>query len=158
MPRIPEQEPEQNGNVERAEARHGEGRRLALNIYDLTDRCDPIIQQKVGPLLDLKHPLRMDFDRKEGEDEVGVAFSCDLLKAATICDLLRSHDREAGDRPIRLYLFRKVWSRVPSGTVLTVLEDGKPRLDPRTFAEARVELEAAPVVAPPPRRFTFGKR
>ena len=118
--------------------------RLAVNLYDL-DRVAPSLRASlVAPRLDLTKPIDMGWDRKS-DDETAVVFNCDLLSAAIICDTLRSHDRAAGDSPTRVYLFKKVWTRVASHVVLTELVDGRCQLSPDVFV---VEVEAAPVVAP----------
>lgn len=118
--------------------------RLAVNIYDL-DRVNPTLRASlVAPRLDLTKPVDMSWDRKS-DDETAVAFSCDLLSAAIICDTLRSHDRAAGDSPTRIYLFKKSWTRVASHVVLTEMVDRVCQLSPDVFV---VEVKAAPVAAP----------
>lgn len=117
MPKLPD--PPQNGQ------------RLAVNLCDL-DRVDSSIRgMLLSGKLNLQALIRMDRDRP---DETAVAFSCDLLTAATCCDVLRGHDLRAGDYPTRVYLFRQSWSKLPGSTVLTLVNDGKVFLNPEVFA------------------------
>lgn len=84
-------------------------------------------------------------------DEVGVLFTCPLLAAACIGDTIRNHDRNAGDGPTRVYIFRKTWTKVTSATVLSVVDKGgKVRLNPELFSPEKVAL--APLSPPKPRR------
>lgn len=118
--------------------------RLACNLYDL-DRVPASMRAIVAARLDKTKPIDMGWDRKS-DTEVAVAFNCDLLSAAILCDKLRSDDRAAGDSPTRLYLFKKAWTRVASHIVLTeLLPDGSCRLSPEVFVQ---EVEAAPIQAP----------
>ena len=122
--------------------------RLAINLFDLT-RIDPLVRQMLGLAAQLDAaagPIRMDKDRP---DETAVAFRStdedDLLKAAAVCDVVRSNDRKVGDAPTRTYLKRQVWVRLPSAAVLTLVgENGDLRLNSEWFPEAApaVELEA----------------
>jgi len=84
-----------------------------------------------------------DGDRKE----VGVPFLCPLLEAAIICDTLRRHDKMAGDRPTRVYIRRKTWSKIPGAALLTLVDEttGKVRLNPKLFPGA---IEPEPVAPP----------
>lgn len=127
---------------------NGERReRLAVNLYDL-DRLDPETKRKFfAGRLDTKH-VDMRFDRAKDGDEAAVLLTCDLLTAATICDMLRSRDREMDDSPTRLYLKREAWSRLPSYVVLTIVKDGKVKLNPKVFP---TEVNPADIV-PLPRK------
>ena len=120
-----------------------QGERLAVNLFDL-DRIDPTIRSMLlGGKVDLT-AIRVDKDRG---DEVAVAFTCDLLSAACICDTLRSHDKRAGDYPTRVYLFKRTaWSRVPGSITLATVKDGSCTLNRTIF---NVEVELAKPVAPP---------
>jgi hypothetical protein len=104
---------------------------LAVNLFDL-DRVDPTVRQiLLAGKLDLTRVIRINPDRP---DETAVAFTCDLLTAACICDVIRTHDRAAGDHPCRVYLRRsKAWERLPGAAVLSVLDDGKAVLNPDLF-------------------------
>ena len=121
----------------------GRKERLALNVFDL-DRLDPVLRARLlKGRLDLR-AVRPDPDRG---GETAVAFSCDPLTAALICDLLRSEDRRAGDVPTRVYLRRnKVWVRLSASDVLTeVGEDGKATLSHDLFPPEPVEYVPPPV-------------
>ncbi len=120
-----------------------DGERLAVNLFDL-DRIDPTIRSMLlGDKVDLT-AIRVDKDRG---DEVAVAFTCDLLSAACICDTLRSHDKRAGDYPTRVYLFKRTaWSRVPGSIMLATVKDGSCTLNRTIF---NVEVALAKPVAPP---------
>lgn len=107
--------------------------RLAINVFCL-DRIDPVIRANLlKDKLDLTKPIRTDWDRKDAKDEVALVFKCDLLTAATVCDVIRAEDKKAGDFPTRLYLLRKEWSRIPSYVVLTVMKNDKVVLNPKIF-------------------------
>lgn len=110
--------------------------RLAVNLYDITNTNrlpDSIRQMLLLDKLDLSTPIRTDPERL---DEAAVAFNCDLLSAACIIDVLRSHDRKAGDYPTRAYLRRaSAWNKLPGHAVLTEVVDGKPRLNPDWFPQ-----------------------
>lgn len=110
--------------------------RLAVNLFDL-DRMNPDVRAMLlGGKLDLAGgAIRVDDSRL---DETGVTFSCDLLTAASICDVIRNQDRIVGDYPTRIYVFRRAWSRLPGDEVLTEVVVGKVRLRRRTFASLPV--------------------
>lgn len=116
--------------------------RIAINLADL-DRLSPFMRQaalggKLGTV-----PIRTDPGRP---DETAVEFVCDPLVAASICDVLRSHDRKAGDVPTRVYLCRaEAWRRVPATMMLAVIENGQPALNPAAF---RLEWEAVAPIRP----------
>lgn len=118
--------------------------RLAINLFDLT-RLDPLVRLNLALAAQLDAaagPIRVD---KDQPDETAVAFKCNLLRAAALCDVIRNHDRKVGDPPTRVYLKRQVWARLPGATTLTVVgEDDDLRLNPTWFPEAApiVELEA----------------
>lgn len=117
--------------------------KLAVSLTDL-DRVDPIIRSRLALMLDLTSTIRVGMDRME--DIPAVVFSCPLLEAATVCDVLRNHDRQVGDAPTGIYVNKaQSWSRVTNNTLLTVLVDGKVKLNPAVFPEAR-EVGTAPTV------------
>lgn len=138
-------------------AKDGDGKMiLALRLADL-DRRDPKEVAGVAPKLDLTKPLRIRID---GREVVAVAFRCTLLDAAKCCDILRGLDRGMGDEETGVYLFRRSWSRVPTGTVLTRQDaDGRLEVVPEAFSgngELRVLDDARSVPPPAPRRVSFG--
>ncbi len=126
------------------------GERLALNIFDI-GRIDKTMREIL--LLD-----KLDFSAhiwvdKERGDEAAVAFSCDLLTAACICDTIRSHDRSVKDYPTRVYLKKVVaWNKLPGAAVLTVVKNEKVQLNPEFFM---VRYEKAAGIAPPMERVDF---
>ncbi len=121
--------------------------RLAINLIDL-DRVDSMIRHMLlGGKLDLSHKNVIQVD-KDRFDETGVVFTCDLLTAACVCDTIRTHDKNAGDYPTRVYLFRaRAWSKVSGATLLSVVEDGVVILNPEVFP---VEVEPIPLVSKEP--------
>lgn len=125
-----------NGKVESSPL--PKGVRVAINLKDL-DRIVPAMRQSLltGKLALAEGAIRTDPARA---DEAAVAFCCDALTAALVCDIVRSHDRRAGDAPTRCYLFRKAWSKVPGTVALSVVEDGQAKLNPALFGE-RIEAE-----------------
>lgn len=129
--------------------------RLALCIFDLT-RCDPVVRQMLlsGKLDTSGNYVVAD---KERPDERGVILSCPIEIGSAVCDILRNHDRKAGDYPTRVYLNRgngsEVWTRLPADVVLTLIReiDGKsvPVLNPAIFPP-----ECLPAVAPSTKALT----
>lgn len=107
--------------------------RLAMNLFD-SERIVPDMRAKLlSGLLDLK-VIRVD---KSRPDETAVAFKpdLDLLYIATICDIIRDHDRDGGDYPTRVYIKKATaWERIPADTRLTHMEDGKSVLNRKLFA------------------------
>ena len=124
--------------------------KLAVSLVDL-DRVAPALRAGLlGGKLDLSRAIRVGQDRTE--DVPAVVFSCDLLTAATVCDILRSHDRQHGDPPTGLYICKdRAWVRVTNDTVLTVVVGGKTRLNPAVFPAALTDA------APPPAKKLFGR-
>lgn len=105
--------------------------RIAINLRDL-DRADSALRALVAQLIK-PAPIRID---PNDLDEVAVAFACRPLQAATVCDLVREHDRRVGDAPTRVYLFRKTWSKLPSHEALAVGTGVSLRLNPKLFPES----------------------
>ncbi len=69
--------------------------------------------------LDLSLPVRLP------GGEAGVAFSCPLDEACCIADVIRGHDREAGERPTRCWArVGGAWRQVHSLAVLAVKGPG----------------------------------
>lgn len=114
---------------------------LAINISDLM-RIDPSIRPMLlAGKVNLKDVIRTNPDVI---DETAVGFSCDTLTAATLIDVIRSHDRESGDYPTRAYIRRRTsWERIPGNAVLTAVLDGKVILHPEIFRDV-----APPLIAP----------
>jgi len=112
--------------------------RLAINLFDL-DKISPFIRDQMGLASKLDAAggaIKVDADRP---DETAVAFSCDALAAACLLDVIRQHDRSAGDRPCRAYANRgRGWTKLPADAVLTEARDGKLRLNPSLFGGGEV--------------------
>lgn len=117
---------------------------LAVSLQDLA-RLDPLLRAKL-----LKGRLEAAFDpflAEHAKDSVAVLLPVPLLTAAAVCDMLRSWDRELGDRPTRLWLRPRPeasWRRLPSHVVLTAIKDGTVILNPRWFSVTVVTTAAAP--------------
>ena len=118
---------------------------LAVNICDLTRVGKEAREMLLGGRLDVAGgPIRTDPERL---DESALAFSCDLLTAACCLDVMRDHDRRAGDYPTRCYVkTASVWNKLPGHAVLTVAVNdhenhGRATLNPEWFPHV-----AAPVV------------
>lgn len=119
--------------------------RLGVNVFDL-DRLDQSLRKNLlGGNLDLGEAIW--FGRKYESDECFVAFSCDLLSAACICDLLRNYDRQLGDVATRIYLRKgritPSWYKLPPTLVLTEMDGEICRLNPVVFPSSE-NLSVAP--------------
>lgn len=126
--------------------------RLAINLFDLK-RVPPVLRGGVVKDLDLTTPVWID---RNEQDEHAFVFTCPLLKAAAMCDMLRNADRQANATPARVYICRATaWQRLPRAAVLTFRRDGHFHLSREVFPED-VELitEAA---APPLRVVVLGR-
>lgn len=114
---------------------------LAVNFIDL-DRNPPFIVAMLVMEHVYRKPIKVDDSRV---DEYGVAFKCDLLKAACICDTLRTKDRNVRRYPTRVYV-RKVdgggWSKVPGGVSLTRVHNDDVYLNPGVFPDAEQPKES----------------
>ena len=116
--------------------------RLALNVFDLTDRVPkPIRLMLLAGKIDTNVPIYVD---RERPDEVACPLTCPLLDAACICDMLTSECRKLGQPEVRVYLGKpvNVWARLPYGTVLTETWDGGVRLAEAVFPTKERELVA----------------
>lgn len=118
--------------------------RLAVNVIDL-DRVEDGMVFRIAKST-VHSPIHVD---KNEKDEVAVEFSCPLLEACLMCDLVRSADRKAGREVTRVYLNKHgTWVKVPEKAMLTMKLPGRASmLSPKVFADA-VEL----VQGPPPSR------
>ncbi len=107
--------------------------RLAVALSDLERLAEQMRLKLLVGRLDLSQAIKVG-----DKDEVpAVVFSCDLLTAATICDMLRSYDRAHNDPATRIYINRALaWSKLADNVVLTLLIDGKVKLHPLVFTEA----------------------
>lgn len=127
--------------------------RLAINLFDL-DHLHPVVRAsalagKLG-----KEAVRVDDERM---DETAVEFTCDLLTAASVLDVLRSEARKTDDPPIRAYIKKQGWwQRIPHIAVLTRVREGKVELSPEWFPPPA--LETAKMVAPAFRPIKLGSK
>lgn len=104
---------------------------IAVNLFDLDRVGEEMRTLMFGKSLK-PTPIVID---KNDETEVAVPFSCGLLRAAMMCDVVRGTDRKCGDPPTRVYLKRKTtWTKVSGQALLTVVDDEeKCRLNPKMF-------------------------
>lgn len=112
---------------------------LAANLDDVEKVLPAMFDALLRGKLDLGAPVRVDPNNSKA---VGVAFRCDLLTAAAVCDELRRQDRVAGVSPFRVYVKRAGWVQMPGSVYLTVLVDGAPALNPDVFAGQGLKVEA----------------
>ncbi len=137
-----------NSNSTRVPDNSGDKRveRLAINIPDISRMDEFVRQQALGGKIH-SSPIHID---KNVVDEIGVEFSCDLLTAAALCDIIRDGDRKRLEYPTRVYLnkgtTRSVWVRLPQDIMLSIVEKGECKLNPKVFPE---QLELAPITPLP---------
>lgn len=126
--------------------------RLAVNLFDL-DRIDPLIR---GVLLKdrlVREPIKVD---PNVIDEVAVEFKGSLLSAACVCDTIRARDKEAGDHPTRVYIYRsKAWTKLSGSVVLSEVvlineHSMECRLSPTVFPPPIADIPRIPLVDPVP--------
>lgn len=120
--------------------------RLGINLWDI-DHINPFIRDIAlkGKIDTNAKPILID---KHRPDETCVPFTCDLLNAALTLDILRQEQQNTNDPPIRAYIYRRVWSRLPNAAVLTLVDNGKTLLSPEVFREPQ-DTEPLPLIAPP---------
>lgn len=144
--------------------------RLAVNAFDL-DRVPPEMIRKFffdpdgTPRLDLKAAVEVELDRIEPTR--AFVFTCDLLTAALVVDLLKSECRRTKSDLVQGYIRRKEsWARILNNEVLTAVDPdtGKTVLSPKTFpppgskAGKKAEEPPAPLEGKAPERIIFGKK
>jgi hypothetical protein len=119
--------------------------RLALNLGDLM-RLDATVRGvMLAGKVDCETPVRTN---GRTLDDGAVVMTCDLLTAACIADVIRAHDRKAGDYPCRCYLRRRdAWQRLPNDALLTVVEGERVVLNPALFRE---KVAPVPLSVPAP--------
>lgn len=118
--------------------RSAEGYRLAINLHDLSRLSEINRQLLLAGNLYLEHVVRAD---KQRLDEHGVIFSCDLLRAAYICDTIRFKDRQIKQYPTRVYLQKaRAWQKLASTLDLTMASDGEVRLNPQIFSRGKKKV------------------
>lgn len=123
--------------------------RLAIWLDDI-DRIAPELRDKLlSGRLDLTQTVRVGRGELQRHKSVpALVFTCPLLEAALVCDIIRSHDRKAKERPTELYINRGTsWARLIYSAVLTAVVDGKVILNPAVFPNVEVTV---PLPAPKP--------
>ena len=114
--------------------------RLAINAVDL-DRHDRFV---LGLLLKDKIDLDAGAVPLKGLplDEMPLPFTCNLLQAACVCDVIRSKDRSLKRYPTRVYVqTRERWNRLPHAAVLVKIRDREPYLNPEFFPKGKCSPE-----------------
>lgn len=124
--------------------------RLALNLWDL-QHLHPTVQSLLAGRFDRRQEALVWVDRSR-TDETAVPILGPLLDAACLVDVVRAEAIKGGGDPIRAYIYRKTWTRLPAGAVLTQVENGQPVLCPEWFPGV---VECAPYAPPPPKAVTF---
>jgi hypothetical protein len=105
--------------------------RIAINAADLTRVDALILSMLLSRHVDITKPIITDVRRP---DEMAVEIQAPLITAANICDVIRMHDRRAGDHPTRVYVCRRVaWEKVPSTALLCLIRNGECVLNPAVF-------------------------
>jgi len=139
MPVIPPSQP--NQDQQPSEPTLG----LALGLLDLQRLTVDLKKRLLGGRLDLTHPVWINRDKKQ----VGVRLACDLLTAATVCDVLNNELRKVDDTYVDVYLLRDgAWRQVSPRLTLTVIVDGAPYLNPEVFDVQRPKSDVDPRPAP----------
>lgn len=128
-----------------------ENNRLALPVSVL-ELIDPGLRERLSLASRLERtPIRLDSDKVHI-----VAFSCDLLTAALICDIIRSNDRKLGDRASPIYRQRSPggkWVRASDTTVFTTTDtDGKAHLSVDVFPEV---IKPEDLIPPSPQKVVW---
>lgn len=120
---------------------------LAVNFLDL-DRIHPELQMRLqlSKRLDAGNPLKVE----QGKS-IALRFTCPLLTAAMICDIMRKQCKKAGEPAIRVYLKRSdAWVKLAESAVLTWVQhsEGTPTtfLSPVIFPSI---VRPEDLVAPP---------
>jgi hypothetical protein len=118
---------------------------LAINLFDL-DKLETTLRLFVtGGKLDFKRPVRVG----EAVAETAIPFSCELLEAATACDVLQGELRKVKLDPVRVYLlkaaFEANWVKLPVATQFTLIHGNEVILNPQVFG--RKAAQDVPAVA-----------
>lgn len=117
---------------------------LGLNLLDISHINEHLRYQFLKDRLNLKEPVRLNKDTRE---DVFLVFTCDTLLAALTIDLIRSEQRKANEAPVRAYIHKKAWKKLPNDAVLTVLDGETPTLNPDVFNEKVEIAEGTPLEA-----------
>ena len=117
---------------------------VAISLEDIERMPAALRDKLLGGRLDLTGAQRL-----VGSADAAVVFRCPVLEAALACDIARSHDRKAGDRPSRVYIHDgRAWRRLSERAILTLLEQGEPRLNPAVFGMPEQAPEGAYLAEP----------
>ena len=107
---------------------------LAINLLDVT-RIPQVMRDclQLASIIDCRSESIVNMD-KSRFDEAGVVFTCPLLQAAAVCDVIRNHDRSTKEYPTRVYI-KKVtaWSKLAGDAVLTVTQGEVVVVNPKIF-------------------------
>jgi hypothetical protein len=108
---------------------------LAVNLYDLDHHPEARDRYR---FCDNADPTPVCVGGGAVCDTTAVVFTCGLLLAACICDIIREEDRRAGRRPTRAYVRRPLtWVEVPEDILLAVAVGTKFVLNPAVFGEPK---------------------
>lgn len=132
--------------------------KLGINLFDL-DQVDPDLRKKL--LVDKEgkervnraNAVHVELDRIS--PTMAVVFTCDILTAALVIDILRSECRRLGKELIRGYINRggESWARLLSRQVLTILDENrKPQLNPEIFRPDEPVEPSEPIAPLEPER------
>lgn len=143
-----------------AAPRDSRDERLAVNISDL-ERLDGATLARMTMN---NGASRIDWnakvDLRDGDarsEEVAVEFCCPLFEAALILDAMRELDRRADERPTRVYVKRRSWSKVSGPTPLTVPDGaGGFMLNPEVFPPVVTDRQLG-ALALVPQRVKLGR-
>jgi uracil-DNA glycosylase family 4 len=122
--------------------------RLALNIDDVFRMTPDARKQLLAGRINFGQLASKMYIKVDGraEPEAAIEFSCPLVEAATVCDVIRHQDAQVGDKPSRVYVNRRdAWTRLPAEATLTTTVDGGCALNREVFD---VKVEAAAAEAP----------
>ncbi len=121
----------------------GKGKR-ARSGEDIVDdrtisRVSIFLREKMGlaSLLESETSSVIHLKTTDRVGETALAFKCDLLRAALLCDIIRNHDRQLNQSATWVYIKKgdNLWSRLPDAAVLTALIDDKAQLNPEWFRD-----------------------
>ncbi len=85
-----------------------------------------------------------------------VPFNCTLLVAATLCDMIRSRDREKSATPTRIWIHRNTaWTKLPADAVFVRREGTDLVLGVEIFPALKEEIVYTEPYKRTPRRFTY---
>lgn len=124
--------------------------KLAVNLFDI-GLLEPTVRDIMlgGKISLLKEDIV--WVNTSRLDETAVLFTCDLVTAAALLDVIRSQGRNGFLPLIRAYINRNAadgkgsWSRLVHTEVLTVVENGKVKLNPDIFLTEKEFVPGSPL-------------